>query len=339
MKDYLGKCKKNIAGVLLMLVVTVGIFFLYDVPVEPVGYVVVLALVIGGIGFFDGYIKYRQKRKNLFHIEKNPELELDQLLAPEDENEALYQSICQKLNERRQEAENARDTFHTELTDYYNMWVHQIKTPISAARLLLQGENPDCQAVQTELFKIEQYVEMVLGYLRTEDMASDMQLEEVALDPLIRDQIHKFARIFIGKKIALDYQGVDQTVLSDEKWLGFVIGQILSNALKYTKKGKISIYMLDSPGEKAVQETSQENGNILVIEDTGIGIRPEDLPRVFEKGFTGYNGREDGRSTGIGLYLCGKIMKKLGHKIWIESRPGTGTKVFLGLGREKIDLY
>lgn len=147
------------------------------------------------------------------------------------------------------------------------------------------------------------------------------------MDSLIREQIHKFARIFIGKKLSLEYQEVSETVLTDEKWLGFVLGQILSNALKYTKKGKISIYM------------SKSRPHTLVIEDTGIGIRAEDLPRVFEKGFTGYNGREENRSTGIGLYLCGKIMKRLDHGIRIESELGKGTKVFLELGRKKMNLY
>lgn len=170
-------------------------------------------------------------------------------------------------------------------------------------------------------------MEMVLGYLRTEDMASDIRFEEMDMDSLIREQIHKFARIFIGKKLSLEYQEVSETVLTDEKWLGFVLGQILSNALKYTKKGKISIYM------------SISRPHTLVIEDTGIGIRAEDLPRVFEKGFTGYNGREENRSTGIGLYLCGKIMKRLDHGIRIESELGKGTKVFLELGRKKMDLY
>ena len=148
-----------------------------------------------------------------------------------------------------------------------------------------------------------------------------------AKTPTYPVQIHKFARIFIGKKLSLEYQEVSETVLTDEKWLGFVLGQILSNALKYTKKGKISIYM------------SKSRPHTLVIEDTGIGIRAEDLPRVFEKGFTGYNGREENRSTGIGLYLCGKIMKRLDHGIRIESELGKGTKVFLELGRKKMDLY
>lgn len=339
MREYLGNCKKMLLCFGIFMILTVTVFFLYDIPLEPLWYVAVFGVLIGAGAFVTGYLTYRKKKEILSCIAKNPELELEHLPPWENSNEALYQEICNRLNEQRQEAENARNTFYTELTDYYTMWVHQIKTPISAARLLLQAEEPDDQAVQTEVFKIEQYVEMVLGYLRTEDMAADMKLETVSLDSLIRSQIHRFARVFIGKKLALDYQGVETVVLTDEKWLGFVIGQILSNALKYTKKGKISIYMLDSHEPKDFKSLSQKNRNVLVIEDTGIGIRAEDLHRVFEKGFTGYNGREEGRSTGIGLYLCGKIMKKLDHKIWIESTPGEGTRVFLGLGRKQMDLY
>ena len=327
MKKYVASRRNPILCVILMLILTLVIFFLYDIPLEPVGYVVVFVLLTCGICLAFDYGRYKKRLENLQGISQNPELELEHFLLPENENEALYQEICRELNEKRLQAENKRSAFHTELTDYYTMWVHQIKTPIAAAGLLLQEENPDSKALQNELFKIEQYVEMVLGYLRTEDMAGDMQLENVDLDHLIREQIHKFARIFIGKKLALDYQGVTETVLTDEKWLGFVIGQILSNALKYTKKGKISIYM------------SEEEPHTLVIQDTGIGIRPEDLPRVFEKGFTGYNGREEGHSSGIGLYLCGKIMKKLDHRIWIQSEQGTGTKVMLALGRTKLELF
>ncbi len=164
---------------------------------------------------------------------------------------------------------------------------------------------------------------MVLGYLRTEDMASDIRFEEMDMDSLIREQIHKFARIFIGKKLSLEYQEVSETVLTDEKWLGFVLGQILSNALKYTKKGKISIYM------------SISRPHTLVIEDTGIGIRAEDLPRVFEKGFTGYNGREENRSTGIGLYLCGKIMKRLDHGIQDRVGAWKRDEGISGTGKEE----
>ena len=204
------------------------------------------------------------------------------------------------------------------MTDYYTMWAHQIKTPIFALRLLLQESPEENKEKLSELFKIEQYVEMVLGYLRTEDMSSDLKLSRCSLDRIIRDQIHKYAGIFVSKKLTLTYESISQDVLTDEKWLGFVIGQILSNALKYTRTG----------------------GNLtLVIEDTGIGIRAEDIPRIFEKGYTGVNGRDDNRATGIGLYLSNKIMRKLGHRLYITSMEGKGTKVFLEFSVEDLNMY
>ena len=327
MKGFLESRWKMVAVQLFIVAAAVTILFLYDVPLEPVAYVTVLSFLAAAAALLWDYGKYRKKQENLRYIKDCEGFAADYMDTPEDGIEEIYQEICWKLDEKRVEAENKRSAFCTELTDFYTMWVHQIKTPIAAARLLLQEEDPSPQEIQNELFKVEQYVEMVLGYLRTEDMASDICFEKVELDSLIREQIHKFARIFIGKKLSLDYQDVSEKVLTDEKWLGFVLGQILSNALKYTKKGKISIYM------------SKVRPHTLVIEDTGIGIRAEDLPRVFEKGFTGYNGREETRSTGIGLYLCGKIMKKLDHGIRIESELGKGTKVFLELERKKLDLY
>ena len=174
-----------------------------------------------------------------------------------------------------------------------------------------------------ELFKTEQYVEMVLSYLRIGDISKDMVLTGCDIAKLVRQAVKKYSRLFILQKISLEMGEIRETVVTDEKWLSFVIEQILSNALKYTKKGKVSIYM--EPGER------------LVIEDTGIGISAEDLPRIMEKGYTGYNGRKDKKSTGIGLYLCRKVMDKLNHGIDIESEPGKGTRVILNLGRRKLN--
>ena len=165
---------------------------------------------------------------------------------------------------------------------------------------------------------------MVLGYLRTEDMSSDLKLSRCELDPIIREQIHKYAGIFVSKKLSLTYEGIAESILTDEKWLGFVIGQILSNALKYTRTGGIRISLKE---------------NTLIIEDTGIGIREEDLPRIFEKGYTGVNGRENNRATGIGLYLSKKIMKRLGHRIYVTSEEGKGTKVFLEFSQNDLTMY
>ena len=166
---------------------------------------------------------------------------------------------------------------HRKMQDFIENIAHQIKTPIFALRLLLQEEPERNRESLAQLFRIEQYVEMVLGYLRTEDMSADLKLARSSLDRIIREQIHKYAGIFVAKKLSLSYEGTDATVLTDEKWLGFVIGQILSNALKYTRTGGIEIWLEDERGNR----TSNTAPAILVIADTGIGIQAEDLPRIF----------------------------------------------------------
>jgi len=208
-----------------------------------------------------------------------------------------------------------------EMEEYYMLWAHQIKTPIAAMNILLQSGELNPRELSAELFKIEQYVEMVLGYLRTEQMTSDLTLKKYDLFNMIRQAIRKYSRLFILQKIKLNLEEMDYQVITDEKWLLFAIEQILSNALKYTKEGSISIYM------------SKERKDTLVIEDTGIGISPEDLPRVVEKGFTGYNGRDHKKSTGLGLYLSKEILGKLNHQLKLESKVGVGTKVYIYLGR------
>ena len=180
--------------------------------------------------------------------------------------------------------------------------------------------------LEMELFKIEQYVEMALSYIRLGNMASDLKLQWYPMDEIIEPAVKKYSKLFILKKIKLKYEPIENKILTDEKWLGLVVEQILSNALKYTNEGTISIYL----------EPKKEN--VLVIEDTGIGIWQEDLPRVFEKGFTGYNGRTDKKSTGIGLYLCKSIVDKLNHRIYISSEVSKGTKIFLNLNRDDFRL-
>ena len=305
---------------LLMVAVTAGILFLYDIPLEPVGYVAVFEMLLTGLGLMWDYHKYRKKQESLLYIRDCGNFSEEYLEAPENENEAIYREICRSMDEKRIEAENQRSAFGTELTDFYTLWVHQIKTPIAAARLLLQEEKPRPQEIQNELFKVEQYVEMVLSYLRLDSDSTDYVLREYPLDDILRQAVRKFAKMFILKKITLDFQETGKTVLTDEKWLLFVVEQVLSNALKYTPEGgTIRIY---------------GDGATVVIADNGIGIREEDQARVFEKGFTGYNGRADKKSTGIGLYLCRQVMDRLNHGISLTSRPGQGTLVRLDLSRE-----
>ena len=313
-------------AVLLLLAAVVGIFAavfsLYDLPAEPVGYAALLCLVPVLIGLTIGWLRYRARHRALAGLARrtnDPDLPLP---PPGDRIEADYQALLRGVCADRAKLA-ARDRARIEdLLDYFTLWAHQIKTPIAAAHLLLQEQGRTAgPEVDVELQRIEQYVEMVLGYLRLGSDSTDYVLREVPLDPLLRQTVRRFAKQFVLKKIALDLAETGRTVLSDEKWLGFVLAQVLSNALKYTPAGgHIRIWA---------------EGDALLIADDGIGIRAEDLPRVFEKGFTGYNGRQEHRSTGIGLYLCRQVMDRLGHGISLTARPGAGTCVQLDLARAK----
>jgi hypothetical protein len=147
-------------------------------------------------------------------------------------------------------------------------------------------------------------------------------IQEYELDDIIRQAVRKFAPQFVHGRIRLVYEPVSVRVLTDEKWLLFLIEQLLSNAIKYTPKGTVTITV--SPGK------------VLTVSDTGIGIAPEDLPRIFEKGFTGYNGRADKKATGLGLYLCKQTADKLGIRLWALSKPGEGSAFFLDLHRGRL---
>ena len=206
------------------------------------------------------------------------------------------------------------------------MWTHQVKTPISAIKLLLEGEgfhDRDSYLLREELFKIDQYVEMALNFQRLEGIASDLVLQEYDLHSLVKQAVMKYSVLFINRGLGLELEEIRQKVVTDEKWFVFCVEQLLSNSIKYTPQGKIII-----KGEGAKEP---EKKALLIIEDTGIGICPEDLPRIFDRGFTGHNGRLEKKSTGIGLYLCRRIFTHLGISAKVESQEGKGTKVVLGL--------
>lgn len=205
-----------------------------------------------------------------------------------------------------------------EKEDFFALWAHQIKTPIAAMRLLLQNEEVNAGDCRQELFRIESYVEMALNYLRFEGISGDLLLETCQLESMVKQVVKKYSTIFIHQHLSVEFENLDGNILTDEKWFCFVLEQILSNALKYTKEGGVKIFARDT-----------DEGKEIVIRDTGMGIRSEDLPRVFEKGYTGYNGRMDKKASGLGLYLCKGVCKKLGHSIRIESQENKGTDVII----------
>ncbi|SHH86071.1 hypothetical protein SAMN02745823_01235 [Sporobacter termitidis DSM 10068] len=314
---YLRRHIKIIVLLCFFVMIFALVFSLYDLPAEAVWYAAALCLFVGAVLFAVGYRRYVLQHRELREMLEKITVSIDYLPRPAGALEKDYQALIKTLFAEKNRIESAADGTMSELVEYFTMWVHQIKTPIAAMNLLLQTEEtPRDAALSMELFKIEQYVSMVLQYLRVDSDTTDFVLKRYALDDIIRQALRKYARLFILKKIELDFTESGRTVLTDEKWLSFVVEQILSNSLKYTAAGKISVYA---------------DGAALVIEDTGIGIHAEDLPRVFERGFTGFNGRTEKKSTGIGLFLCKRIIDKLGHTISIASEAGRGTRVMIGL--------
>lgn len=333
LKGYM-KDRAAMFGCLLICYGTLFLIgYLYDIPFEKTRYIAEFS----GAGVFlcllVDILKYAERWKELKRCIATSDTYPGMFYTVPGDLEALYRSMIAKMRQEKEELIFEDQKRYTEMMDYYGMWAHQIKTPIAAMRILVQSgmdreENEENQKLfrqlQMELFKTEQYVEMVLSYLKIGDIAKDMVLERCDLGKVVRQAVKKYSRLFILQKLSLEMGEIAEIVLTDEKWLSFVVEQILSNALKYTKSGSVSIYL--------------EQEGVLVIKDTGIGISAEDLPRIMEKGYTGYNGRIDKRSTGIGLYLCKKVMDKLHHQLRIDSEDGKGTKVVLDLRQTQLDL-
>lgn len=318
--------RKWIGAFFFCEVVMVLLLVANQIPWDEVAYAAAVSTAVIVLVFvWDGIHQWRRLQK-LREQEQAITLHGKQAVAPENAIEEEYQKLLELSAQGREQQENESLEKQKNMREYYAMWVHQIKTPISALRLLLQEKDELGSSSEElgELFLIEQYVEMALQYVRLESESSDFVIEQVKLDEVIRSAIRKYARMFIRKKISLDYEETDLTVLTDKKWLSFVTEQILSNAVKYTAKGEIKV-SVRKEGETEL---------FLTISDTGIGIKAEDLPRICENGYTGYNGHANGQSTGIGLYLCSRMLKKLGHSLTITSKEGEGTTVCIGFQME-----
>ncbi|MEG0942085.1 MAG: sensor histidine kinase [Angelakisella sp.] len=315
---------RNVKTILLLGIFAVILFALpviYGIPAEAMVYALFLCVFIGLLFFLCGFYSYCKRHYALQEIAKNANLWAGQLPSPKDTLEQDYGEIVAALDSIRRSELSRAEHRERELREYFTTWVHQIKTPIAAMDLLLQqtDDHEEKAELATQLFRIEEYVGMVLQYLRSDQMGADMVIRRCSLDGILKQAVHRYAGEFIRKKLSLNYRPLGVEVLTDEKWLTFVVEQLLSNALKYTKSGGVSIYM-----EPTAVKT-------LVIEDTGIGVAPEDLPRVFENGFTGYNGRLGKKSTGIGLHLCRRILTGLSHTIRIEAAATGGTRVLVDL--------
>ena len=294
------------SGVLLFLAeggIAALLLWLGEVAADIRDYLLLLHLFFWGIAFGLDFSNYRRQYRYLKKLrDKNDWLE-NRIGLTDKRLFQLCDEVLEEHNQllRRQEEEEKNRL--KSYQEYYTLWVHQIKTPIFALELLLRGvsERGLLAQMEAELLKIKDYTQLALQYIRTEDMAADLDLKEHHLENIVKNQLKKYALLFINQKIRLELDEFQFAVITDEKWLAFVLGQILTNALKYTPSGgEIRIWLKD---------------RTLVIADTGLGIRAEDIPRLFSRGFTGDNGRRQKEASGMGLYLSAKVMRTLGHEI------------------------
>lgn len=317
---YISGYRRMVILAAAYLLIFATVLYAAEVPAETVLYAGALCLaftaVYALVGFYRYYKRFSALKRTLSEL---PET-LESLPTPQNESERLYTQMLQKTYAEYERAALEHRRREADMRNYYTMWVHQIKTPISALRLLIQSGARSAE-LQNEIFRIEQYVEMALNYQRLFCGSNDLVITRRSLDSAVRTSIRKYSKQFIMKRLKLEYEPGDITVLTDEKWLCFVIEQVLSNSLKYTSAGEIKICTV---------------GRTLMISDTGIGIAAEDLPRIFDCGYTGYNGREEKRSSGIGLYLCSEVCRRLGHGISITSEVGKGTCVSITFNEADI---
>lgn len=344
-KQYFKQRRKIIFIFCLFSLVFLCAFLLYHLPAGAVLYPAFVCGVIGLVLLiFDMTLTWKRHHR-LMELQGLPPALQKNFPTPVYCEEEDYQQIIRNLCEEYRQLETETDLRYEDMIDYYTVWAHQIKTPIASMRLHLQNQDSEfARRILEELTRIEQYVEMVLGYLRLDSDFTDYVIQEYDLDEIIKPAVKKFAGQFIRKKLQLDYRPLHTRVVTDEKWLQFVIEQVISNSLKYTESGRITIEMENRDSEKnaveeysTMEDTAKQNVTekktmkraeaVLCIRDTGIGIAPEDLPRIFEKGYTGYNGRSDKKASGIGLYLCRRICGNLGHTITANSSMESGTVI------------
>ena len=297
--------KTSIIGILGVYAVLFVFVYLYRIPIEVILYPFILTIVFVLIVLLFDYIKYKEKVNKIIQICNDISSCYSVKINDKNIFDEYYLDIINELlKENRKQVSQIQKKI-SDINDYFSIWVHQIKTPIASMKLKIDNEQMDLLQLASDLNRIDHYVDLVLSFLKFDEEKIDLYFRKTDVDRIMRESLKKFSNDFIIKKIRLDYKLSKREVLTDEKWLSFVFDQLLSNALKYTDKGTISIYY--------------DEDSCLCIKDSGIGIALADMERLFEKGFTGYNGRQYKKASGIGLYMCKRMCDKLNIAISIES--------------------
>ncbi|MER0123722.1 sensor histidine kinase [Streptococcus sp. ZJ100] len=303
-------------GMFFFIALIGGFSLLFHVESALVGYASqLLSCIAGGVLLLDMGREWQQ-----FTLASRREA-VTRGTATEAVLQARVQELEQELHQQLDQERRRQSDFQ----DYYTLWAHQMKIPIAASQLLARDlpAGPDRQALEQELFKIEQYTGQVLHYLRLQSFHEDLLVQRESLDLLVRQVIKKYSIFFIQQKTGLRLDKLELILATDKKWFCLLLEQFISNAIKYTVGGQIWIYL---------------DGDDLVIQDTGIGIAKSDMERIFARGFSGYNGRISQQSSGLGLYLAQGIAEQLGLTFSLTSEIGQGTQVRICLKEEKLVL-
>lgn len=318
--EYIRSKRRAVIVFAIAVAIFSVVFYLMHTPLKVIWYPALICVVCAVIYAVIDFYSYRRKHNALVNAMNNIDVTTDNLPAPTELIERDYQELLscmlKQKNRKIQEIREARE----ETTEYVAMWTHQIKTPLTALQLTAGTvPEPEHTELMARLFEIENYVDTMLQFVRLEGNVNDLVLKPYNLKSMVNQAVKYFARIFITKNLQVQINVPDELeIVTDEKWFVFVLKQLISNALKYTEKGAVKI-----------SASKDDNTVTLTIEDTGIGIAPEDIPRIFERGYTGYNGRKDKKASGLGLYLTKRITKLLSQSITITSVPAKGTKVTL----------
>lgn len=289
-------------------------FYLYEFSFAPFFdgwlFTAFVLLVYSVVSFYRSFRKQKQ-----LELLATKDLQLSNLVfLPKATtlSEQTYQEVLRLVLENKNQEQEELQRKQRAMLDDFGLWLHQIKTPVAALDLLIQSGQLDPRTMKNEVFKINEYLQMILNYMRQNLDQADLVFQQLSIEKIIKSVVKKYATFFSQKDLSLQLGNLEGRVYSDQKWLIFILEQVIFNAIKYTENGTISISFSD---------------NQLTIQDTGIGIRSEDLPRVFEKGYTGMNGREQQRASGLGLYLSQEAAEKLGCRLYIESQVKKGTTV------------
>ena len=294
-----------------------------QVTMGSILYMAIVSTIIFNVYFLGFYFNKKTQ------LEKWEQFALDGLgTCPEAKTfeQKVYVQTLRNVSDNYLKQIQKRNESAKEQLEFMTQWFHEIKTPIAVSRLLLETE-VESLSLQEEMNRIEGYVEQALYFSRLHDFNKDYVIQEIDLEKLIKEIVMAESKTFISRKIKVEMPKINLTVLSDKKALTYIIRQLLLNSLKYTNEhGEISLTLN--------LKTKQ-----LTLRDNGMGIPAEDLPRVFEKGFTGKNGRTHQRSTGMGLYLAKKTVEKLGHDISLSSQVGIFTEAILTFSEEENSFY